>query len=52
MLKLKYCFAKLKSVLKNDNEIMNQYYRSGGGKNWKKLLDLYSDSPTSRQLLT
>lgn len=32
MLKLKFYFAKLKSFLKKDIEVMNQYYRSGGVK--------------------
>lgn len=36
MLKIKYYIAKIKSFLKKDTEVMNQYYRSGGvtiGKN-------------------
>lgn len=32
MLKLRYYYAKIKSVLKKDNEILNEYYRSGGQK--------------------
>lgn len=38
MFKLGYYFAKIKSVLKNDNEIANQYYRSGGVKIEKNCL--------------
>ena len=32
MFKLRYYYAKIKSILKKDNEIVNQYYRSGGVK--------------------
>lgn len=38
MIKLRYYFAKIKSVLKKDTEIMNQYYRSGGVKIGKNCL--------------
>lgn len=48
MFKLGYYFAKIKSILKQDNEIVNQYYRSGGGKNWEKMSDLYPYSAAQR----
>lgn len=38
MLKIGYYFAKIKGVLKKDNEIVNQYYRSGGVKIGKNCL--------------
>ena len=38
MFKLRYYYAKIKSILKKDNEIVNQYYRSGGVKIGKNCL--------------
>ena len=38
MFKLRYYYAKIKSILKKDNEILNQYYRSGGVKIGKNCL--------------
>lgn len=38
MIKLRYYLAKIKSVLKKDNEIMNSYYRLGGAKIGKNCL--------------
>ena len=38
MITLRYIFAKIRSKLQNDTEIMNRYYRSGGAKIGKNCL--------------